>query len=274
MSSSTKSQNLPNGYKLLDSGDGRKFEQFGQLKLIRPASTAIWRPRKKNWQADSEYIPKQGWNKNVSGSHKIKCINDIELDINLQNNGQIGIFPEHQSYLSDLSPVANSRALNLFAYTGLATCYLASQGMDVTHVDISKKCLDWANDNIQHNQLGKNVRLIKEDSLAFLSKEAKRGNKYDLIILDPPSFSRVSKNKTWDLEKVLPEFIETLAKVVNANFTICFSSHLHQGFNEIVGNLFLDQLGDDIAIESRSLTISEANSARKLPASNLIKIQV
>ena len=272
MSSSNKSQSLPNGYKLLDSGDGRKFEQFGALKLIRPSSTAIWTPRKKNWQADSEYIPKQGWSKNVSGSHKIECINGIELDINLQNNGQIGIFPEHQSYLSDLSPTANSRALNLFAYTGLATCYLASQGMDVTHVDISKKCLDWANDNIKYNKVGDNVRLIKEDSLAFLAKESKRGKKYDLILLDPPSFSRVSKNKTWDLEKVLPEFVGLLAEIINPNFTICFTSHLHQGFNEIVGNLFLDTLGDDVTIERKSLTISEADSARKLPASNLIKI--
>ena len=145
--------------------------------------------------------------------------------------------------------------------------------MDVTHVDISKKCLDWANDNIRHNKVRDNIRLIKEDSLAFLAKESKRGKKYDLILLDPPSFSRVSKNKTWDLEKVLPEFVELLAQIINPSFTICFTSHLHQGFNQIVANLFLDKLGDDITIESRSLTISETDSARTLPASNLIKIE-
>ena len=115
------------------------------------------------------------------------------------------------------------RVLNLFGYSGLATLAAASAGAEVTHVDSSKHALNWASYNLKLSGLAdKPVRWIAEDALKFTQREARRGNKYDGLILDPPKFGRGSQGQVWDFFKKLPDLVEACRVVLapKASFTV------------------------------------------------------
>jgi len=127
----------------------------------------------------------------------------------------LGIFPEvasHWDFVSDLVRGANKRTniLNLFGYTGLATLAAAAAGAQVTHVDASKKSVTWARENQALSGLtDKPIRWIVEDALKYVQREARRGVKYDGVILDPPKFGRGPKGEVWEIYKSLPDLLET-----------------------------------------------------------------
>lgn len=156
----------------------------------------------------------------------------IRLRLRLQSNGQVGVFPEHWLYadfirrrleLQQQVEARPPRVLNLFAFSGMASVVCARAGALVTHVDISKRALEWAQTNFEINALPQSsVRLIREDALAFMKKEQRRGNVYDFIITDSPSFSRISDSQTWELEQELPGLLQTGLSLLAATNS-CFS---------------------------------------------------
>ena len=232
-------------YALLDSGDGLKLERFGKYVFARPESQAMWRRSLRNeWKnADATFIPtgeESGghWQFNKPVDEKWKMAYP-PLSPHFQENGgtkgglrfwamttpgrHLGAFPEvaaHWDWFSKL--IANAKrevnVLNLFGYTGLATLAAAAAGAKVTHVDASKKSVSWARDNQALSNLTDSpIRWIVEDALKYVQREAKRGVKYDGVILDPPKFGRGPKGEVWEVYKSLPNLLETIRECLSDN---------------------------------------------------------
>jgi 23S rRNA (cytosine1962-C5)-methyltransferase len=264
-------------YALVDSGDGKKLEKFGDILLIRPSKRAIW---SKNcdttiWnRADAEYILKKD-TKNISqnstsawkilsqkfeiesGHEWYYTHTNISMILRLQRNGQIGLFPEHSSYdgflIESLEKRADSRTneplkvLNLFAYTGWSSLICLKQGAHVTHVDNSRQVLEWARQNFEKNGIETHrYRFILEDALSYVKKEVKRGKKYDLIIADPPSFSWGSGKTSWDLEDIVKDLMYFLCQLIEDTGSIVYASHSFEVGPDIVHNLISHNLDNQI----------------------------
>ncbi len=263
------------GYQLIDSGDGLKLEQFGSKLLVRPSRLCFWRPREDReiWGAtDASYDHKTGWSFHTKRFDEWEIeINDLALTLRLQSNGQVGLFPEHlfvapilEKYLSQKT---DSTVLNLYAYTGAASLLSLRYGAQVTHVDISKNVLTWAKKNQEASGLHDyQLRLIPDDAVKFASREEKRGNGYDIIIADPPSFTRGSDSKGTLLEESLLPLIEILGSLLNKGGTLILTSHRHELSAEILANLVYDGIPDIVSLEERNLVLHEKSSPRKIPA--------
>ena len=277
------------GYRLLDSGEGRKLEQFGDIVIDRPSSLSSWvrRQSPEVWKgAAASYTHPDSWH--VRGKRFTTWeaqIAGVTLELEILSNGQLGIFPEHALYLPMLRETIATisrrvqrevRVLNLFAYTGLATIACALEpGTFVTHVDLAKRAVEWAKRNANRNEVRSDgVRWIVDDALAFMAREARKGSSYDIIIIDPPSFSRISKNNIWTLDEKAAEIVNLMLDVLNPDLgAIFFSNHSSASIAEIARNITLDRFHDTgVHSEARSLSLREANSPRLLPASSLITI--
>jgi len=210
-------------YALLDSGDGLKLERFGKYVFARPESQAMWRRTlTSEWKnVDAVFQPtgeESGghWDfrKNVDEKWQMKYGN-LRFWIMTTPGRHLGVFPEvatHWDWTSELISRSNREinVLNLFGYTGLASLASASAGARVTHVDASKKSVGWARENQALSKLtGKPIRWIVDDALKYVQREARRGVKYDGIILDPPKFGRGPKGEVWEVYKSMPTLLET-----------------------------------------------------------------
>lgn len=230
-------------YALLDSGDGLKLERFGPYTFVRPEVQAMWSralPEREWAQAHAVFQPTS----EESGGHwqfKKKVKEKWEMGYPLPPNPSppggrgealrfwamttpgrhLGVFPEcatHWDWSADLIYKVRRqiKVLNLFGYTGLATLAAAAAGAQVTHVDASKKAVAWARDNQALSGLTeKPVRWIVDDALKFVQREARRGNKYDGILLDPPKFGRGPKGEIWEVYKSLPNLLEACRQVLS-----------------------------------------------------------
>ncbi|HLO32902.1 MAG TPA: class I SAM-dependent methyltransferase [Anaerolineales bacterium] len=226
-------------YALLDSGDGLKLERFGEFVFVRPESQAMWkRSLSIEWkQAHAVFQPtgeESGghWDfkKKVQEKWEMRYILDpshvekgeLKFWVMTTPGRHLGVFPEvatHWDWFSGLIAQANKEVnvLNLFGYTGLATLAAAAAGARVTHVDASKKSVGWARDNQALSNLAdKPIRWIVDDALKFVQREARRGVKYDGIILDPPKFGRGPKGEVWEVYKSLPNLFEACRECLSA----------------------------------------------------------
>jgi 23S rRNA (cytosine1962-C5)-methyltransferase len=218
-------------YALLDSGDGLKLERFGSYVFVRPESQAMWkRSLTAEWkQAHAVFVPtgeESGghWDfkKKVEEKWEMRYILDpshiqrgeMKFWVMTTPGRHLGVFPEvaaHWDWFSAL--IAQSKkevnVLNLFGYTGLASLAAAAAGAKVTHVDASKKSVSWARENqALSNMTERPIRWIVDDALKFVQREARRGVKYDGIMLDPPKFGRGPKGEVWEVYKSLPPLLE------------------------------------------------------------------
>lgn len=212
-------------YELLDSGDGMKLERFGAFTLARPETQALWRKgRTELWEkvdAIFEFKDSKGvWQilSHVPDSWELS-FGDTRLVARLTNFKHTGIFPEQSTnweWLGDtISKLDKPRVLNLFGYTGAASVVSALSGASVTHVDASKQSLDWAHENARVSGVGEDkIRWILDDALAFVKREARRGAKYEGIVLDPPAFGRGAKGEVWKIEESLPILLESLKELL------------------------------------------------------------
>jgi 23S rRNA (cytosine1962-C5)-methyltransferase len=227
-------------YALLDSGDGLKLERFGKYIFVRPESQAMWkRSLDAEWKQAHAVFQPTG---EESGGHwdfKMKMEEKWEvryiLDPSRVTKGELkfwvmttpgrhlGLFPEvaaHWDWFSGLIAQAKREVnvLNLFGYTGLATLAAAAAGAKVTHVDASKKSVSWARENQALSHLtDKPIRWIVDDALKFVQREARRGAKYDGMILDPPKFGRGPKGEVWEVYKSLPSLLEACRACLSEN---------------------------------------------------------
>ena len=278
---------LGTDYELLDSGELMKLERFGTKTIARPSSLALWKKNlsTKDWQkADAVYSPgNEGWSfKSKSFEEWQVKFSSCDFKLRLQSNGQVGIFPEHTSYFHLLQEHLRScknqnnespKMLSLFAFTGLATVVMAKEGADVCHVDSSKKALDWANQNVALNNIpSEQVRFIPEDALQFLRREVRRKNNYDIVMLDPPSFSRGNKQDAWQLENIIFEFIELcIALVESKKGMIVFSCHLQAFQSLVLKNIFNDYISKGLQIiDSEDLFIEESSRSNRMPCGSYL----
>lgn len=224
---------IENKYTLLDSGAEKRVERFGSAIIIRPYKRAIWKlgsPIEK-WrrEAHAEFLPKEGWQTLKPLPDPWHCHTVAgTLELRLQNSSQVGLFPEHLNYLSHIleSVSSKTKVLNLFAYTGAATVACLAKGAEVTHVDISRSCLNWARQNALLNApASTRLKTIQEDALGFLAKLKGKGNKFDVILSDPPAFSRISKSKQWQVHDIIESMIQDLFAVLSPGGLACITTH-------------------------------------------------
>jgi 23S rRNA (cytosine1962-C5)-methyltransferase len=143
----------------------------------------------------------------------------------------------------------------------------------VTHVDLAKRAIEWAKRNAALNAIPSDrIRWIVDDALAFMAREQRKKNLYDIVIIDPPSFSRVSKNNTWTLDEKAPEIVQLVLSVLQPEAgVVYFTNHSSASTSDVARNIALDTFCDkDVSIAIRSLALEEEFSPRKLPAGSLI----
>ncbi len=246
-------------YALIDSGHGRKLERFGALTLDRPEEPAIWTPRlpPAEWErADAIFtgdVDEEGagrWKRRAGLEESWLCRHGaIRFSCRFTSFRHVGAFPEqeaHFSFMRERLTAAGSRPslLNLFGYTGLASLVAAELGAEVTHVDASKKAIAWARENQALSKLeDKPIRWIVDDALKFAAREARRGRRYDGILLDPPKFGRGPKGEVWDLFRNLPEMLRLCRDLLKPNGFLILTAYairasflsLHRLSEEVLG---------------------------------------
>ena len=216
-------------YELIDCSCGERLERWGNITLIRPDPQVIWKTEKKNplWKkADAIYHRSQTGGGQWEIRNKIPdfwTINYRDLTFNIKTMGfkHTGLFPE-QAVNWDLTAdiIKNAgrevKVLNLFAYTGGATVSALKAGASVCHVDASKGMTLWAKENAASSGVAdKSVRWIVDDCIKFVQREIRRGNKYDIIIMDPPSYGRGPGGEVWKLENEVYGFVELCSQVLS-----------------------------------------------------------
>lgn len=209
-------------YELLDCGDGKKLERFGSYILVRPEAEAVWSPAlpRKDWDgAQAVFHPSPEEN----GGHWTTrqplperwqiSYGNLRCYIQPSSSRHVGIFPEQATHWDWIANQVRARPggcrmLNLFGYTGLASLASAAAGAQVTHVDASRKVVNWARENQALSGLAdRPIRWIVDDALKFVQREARRGSHYDGIVLDPPKFGRGPRGEVWEFYKLLPELL-------------------------------------------------------------------
>ena len=218
-------------YKILDMANGEKLEKWGNVVLVRPDPQIIW--KEKSYPGKWKTVnAKYNRSKTGGGSweYKTKIPNNWKikyknLTFNIKPMGfkHTGLFPEQAvnwDWMIDKIKKSKReiKVLNLFAYTGGATVACLSAGASVCHVDSSKGMVSWAKENVISSGLEKRpVRYIVDDVIKFVLRETRRGNKYDAIIMDPPSYGRGTNGEVWQFENNIYELIELCIKVLSDN---------------------------------------------------------
>lgn len=218
-------------YALIDCANGEKLEKWGSFTLVRPDPQIIWpqKQHKAEWEkCDAHYHrSKSGggsweYNKKLPGAWQIKYKN---LTFNVKPMGfkHTGIFPEQAvnwDFIDEKIKNANRdiKVLNLFAYTGGATVAAAKAGASVVHVDAAKGMVLWAKENAVSSGLADApIRYIVDDVIKFVCREIRRGNKYDAIIMDPPTYGRGPNGEVWKFEDELYPLIEKCMSLLSDN---------------------------------------------------------
>ncbi|HEX4103989.1 MAG TPA: class I SAM-dependent methyltransferase [Candidatus Paceibacterota bacterium] len=220
-------------YELIDSGDNKKLERYGEFTLIRPETQALWAPSQPDaWKkANAEFVWADGkgvWRKKFIKEPWEFSWEDIHCTLELTSFKHLGVFPEQaenwrwiKERIAGLAEGREEhrsekpvRVLNLFGYTGAASIAAAKSGAEVTHVDASRQSNEWAKENATRSEVPQeNIRYILDDALKFVEREVRRGAEYEGIILDPPAFGRGAKGEVWRVEEDLSKLLAALAKI-------------------------------------------------------------
>ena len=271
-------------YKLLDCGEFEKLEQIDDVIIRRSAPQAIWERKlnKETWdQYQAKYdLQKHAWEFQQDLILPHFLCDDLIFELRFSTNGQIGIFPEQEPnwrWLQDVISKADRplNILNGFAYTGASTLFASSaekntNSINVTHVDAAAGSVKWARENCRLSNLeNNNIRWIVDDIIKFLTREFKRGNKYDGIILDPPAFGRGKKSATWKLDRDLPKLMQLVDQVLSSTpeFIILSCHDKAFGNNELQDNLSKIKKFNNGKIETVDLTIKSLDG-NDLPSGN------
>jgi 23S rRNA (cytosine1962-C5)-methyltransferase len=270
-------------YELLDTGNGEKLERYGSVVLVRPDNQAIWRKTKLEevWaEANASFThgEKAGrWkiNKDFEKPWSIKLF-DLNFSLDLLPSKHLGVFPEqvenwkwlYEKAKKEIDSHKTIKAINFFGYTGGASLALAKAGAEVVHVDASKFAVDKAFQNLNNSGLGdKKIRFIVDDVRKFLEREINRGNKYDIIILDPPVYGKGSKKEVWRIEEELAPFLEKVTKILSEKPIAILlngyaSLYSHLTYKEVLSSSFKNYFS---TITSGELCLKESSGDRLLP---------
>ena len=277
------------GYALLDSGHGEKLERFADVVLRRPDPQAMWKPRRpeSEWQAaDLSFVresdrggrwdprpggrtPPEPWSVSYAGSTLLLRPTPFK---------HVGLFPEQASNWRWTAeriagiPAATDRddsrprLLNLFAYTGAATVAAARAGAFVTHVDASKPAMRWAKENAAASGLpGNAVRWITDDASTFVQREARRGRRYEGILLDPPPYGRGPDGQRWTFEEDVVALLAACAELLSDGPAFVVLSCYAVGTSPLAfQNMLTDLSGGEVT--AGELALPHEDGTRLLPA--------
>ena len=257
-----------NDYELIDSGSFEKLERFGLYYLIRPEPKAIWDRSltEREWfkLAHTKFTPGGGFGalgKEDAGTwHKMKTMPgqwhilykksnlNFKLRLGLTSFKHVGVFPEQApnwDYIfKQTNEIANSnkregrekpKVLNLFAYTGAASLAAKCAGGDVTHLDSVKQVVTWAHDNMEISNL-KDMRWVVEDALKFVKREAKRGNTYQGVIMDPPAYGHGPDGERWKLDELLFEFATEVSTILEPKDSFLVMNLYSNGYSALLSD--------------------------------------
>ena len=218
-------------YEIIDCSNGEKFERWGNIKLLRPDPQIIWN----NGNLKNKYDDINAFyvRSNKGGGHWENlrktperwtvAYKDLKFNIKQMGFKHTGLFPEQAvNWNFMMDKISRSKrdikVLNLFAYTGGATVACLKAGASVVHVDSSRGMVDWAKENVVLSDLeDRPVRYIVDDVVKFVKREIRRGNKYDAIVMDPPSYGRGANGEVWDIEKDLYPLVELCMEILSDN---------------------------------------------------------
>ena len=268
-------------YKILDMSEGMKLETWNGKELLRPDPQIIWNNKihPEYWdKVDAVYHRSNkgggSWeikNKKLPESWQIHYRN-LTFNIKLMGFKHTGLFPE-QAYnwnlIIDKIKEANRpvKVLNLFAYTGAASVAALSAGAEVVHVDSSKGMIDWAKENVLSSGLqDKPIRFLIDDVNKFVKREIRRGNKYDIIIMDPPSYGRGSNGEVWDIEKDLYPLVKDCSELLSNNPILFLINSYTTGLSmKVLENVLRLTIPKEGIISSDEIGLPMENSNIVLP---------
>ncbi|OGY39310.1 MAG: hypothetical protein A2418_00490 [Candidatus Brennerbacteria bacterium RIFOXYC1_FULL_41_11] len=276
-------------YQLLDSGGCKKLERFGDFRIIRPDPRAIWLPSLPESEWHEVLAQFSGRSKADGKWQKISTIpdrweinwQDFKFLLKFSDFKNIGIFPEQASNWEWLRSALRNpersrrtedyplRVLNLFAYTGAASVVCAKFGAEVTHVDSVKSINSWAKENAKLNAVSEEqIRFLEDDVLKFVMREAKRGNKYDGIIMDPPRFGHGIKGEIWKLAFDLPKLVFESQKILSLDPVFFLINAYTADLSSIALKNLLENVTKKFGgkIESGELVLKEKSAGRLLPS--------
>ena len=267
-------------YELLDFGGEEKLERFGEVFARRETPAAIgkknlpgiWNMATCRFQRDSSSSSNGTWSYEYElPSPWLLPYGPFRFILKPTPFGHLGVFAEQSAnwqWLLKQPDLKGFKALNLFAYTGGTTMALAAKGCEVTHVDSSKSVVGWARDNAAVSGLAEApIRWIVEDAVRYVKREIKRGNRYNIVVADPPSFGRGTKKETWKLERDLGELLSDLATLCGQQIKAVLISCHTPGFESPrLGRLVQDAFQLDNGTEEPFEMRLETESGRALPS--------
>lgn len=289
-------------YELLDSGKGAKLERFGEYVLARPEPKALWDKSMSdaewNTLAHTRFTPGAGFGKagkEDSGTwERLRNMPDqwwirydggpkFSLRLGLTSFKHVGVFPEQAAnwdYIfrqtSDIAAKTGSRpkVLNLFAYTGAASLAAKCAGADVTHLDSVRQVVTWAHENQDRSGL-RDIRWVVEDAMKFAGREARRGNLYQGIILDPPAYGHGPDGEKWKLDECLFDMMKTVGRILAPGNSFLVLNLYSNGFSAILGETVVRQalgLPADSSLESGELVLRD-RFGKNLPLSIFVRLK-
>ena len=261
-------------YEVLDTSSGEKLERWGDYILVRPDPQVIWKTPHdhKAWKQKNGH-----YHRSAKGGGEWEFINlpdewsisykDLTFHLKPFSFKHTGLFPEQAvnwDWFSNLIAHAGRpvKVLNLFAYTGGATVSAAKAGAQVTHVDASKGMVSWAKENAAASGLADApIRWLVDDCTKFVEREIRRGNHYDGIIMDPPSYGRGPKGEIWKIEENIFPFVELTAKLLSDKPLFFLINSYTTGLQPAVLSYMLNltvkkQFGGTVAAEEIGLPVS------------------
>ncbi len=268
-------------YELIDSGNFEKLERFGEFILSRPEPQALWdkslpvaewqkmahatfardvkNPEKGLWTLKSSM--KEQWLISYSSNGL-----QLKFRLGLSSFKHVGLFPEQADnwdFIYQRTKLFDKpKVLNLFAYTGGASLAAKAAGADVTHLDSVKQCISWARENMEASGLD-NIRWMVEDAFKFVKREAKRGNKYQGIILDPPAYGRGPEGEKWVLEDCLTETLKNCAEILETNGFLVLNLY-SMGYSALQAETLLKSIFGNRKIEIGEFYFND-KADKKLP---------
>ena len=265
-------------YRLISTSSGYKKEIWNNITLLRPDPTIIWNEDINEKDVDARYTRSNSgggsWQiiNQIPDSWQIHY-NDYTFNLKLMGFKHTGLFPEQAYNWNYIEKVIKEskrddvKVLNLFAYTGAASVAALHAGASVVHVDSSRGMVDWAKENVKSSHLDdKPIRYLVDDVVKFVKREIRRGNKYDIIIMDPPSFGRGSSGEVWNIEKDLYNLVELCSELLSDKALML----LINSYTTALSRTVLENIIDMIIVKRLGGTITSDDLGIKEKKTNIV----